>query len=232
MPRRPPAPGAHGMQLFPSVGFSVLILTLVLSPCGGSPPPLQEAPAPDPTVAIVRATLWDGTGRGPVTNAVTLIRGDRILCAGSAGECPVPRRARLIDANGQWLIPGLIDSHVHLLFLNQGSAGEELSLDLRDLLAQGVTTVRDMGTNPAELLARVNGLSATPRVYAMQLVAGRRFFFSGFQGVRTARGTVYRQPPAMTMQALGWTPILYNREDDPDSVVAVARAAGAMGLKL
>ncbi len=103
------------MQLFPSAGFSALTLTLVLSACGGSPPPLREAPAPDPTVAIVRATLWDGTGRGPVSNAVTLIRGDRILCAGSAGECPVPRRARIIDAHGQWLIPGLIDSHVHLL---------------------------------------------------------------------------------------------------------------------
>ena len=113
-----------------------------------------------------------------------------------------------------------------------GSASEELSLDLRDLLAQGVTTVRDMGTNPAELLARVTALPAAPRVYAMQLVAGRRFFFNGFRGTRTARGTVFRQPPAMTMQSLGWTPILYNRDDDPDSVVAVAQRAGAMGLKL
>ena len=55
------------MQLFPSMGFSVLTLTLVLSACGGSPPPLREAPAPDPTVAIVGATLWDGTGRAPVS---------------------------------------------------------------------------------------------------------------------------------------------------------------------
>lgn len=206
--------------------------TLILSACGGSPPPPAVAPAPDPTIAIVRATLWDGTGRPPVLNAVTLVRGDRILCAGSAGECLVPRRARVIDANGQWLIPGLIDSHVHLLFLTGGSAGAELALDLRNLLAQGVTTVRDMGTNPGELLARVNALSATPRVYAMQLVAGRRFFFNGFRGVRTARGTVFRQPPALTMQALGWTPMMYTNEDDPDSIVAQARKVGAVGLKL
>jgi imidazolonepropionase-like amidohydrolase len=218
----------------PGLGFSTsfLLSTLLLNACGSTPVRLKEAPPPDPTIAIIRANLWDGSGRSPVANAVTLVRGDRILCAGLAGECPIPLHARVIDAHGEWLIPGLIDSHVHMLFLNQGSAGEELSSDLRDLLAQGVTTVRDMGTNPAELLARVNALSATPRVYAMQLVAGRRFFFNGFQGVRTARGTVYRQPPAMTMQALGWTPILYNKEDDPDSVVAVALAAGAMGLKL
>lgn len=206
--------------------------TLTLNACGGSPPQPRIAPAPNPTLAIVRANLWDGTGRAVVPNAVTLVRAGRIVCAGAAGECPIPAGARVVSAHGQWLIPGLIDSHVHLLFLTHGSAGEDLSLDLRDLLAQGITTVRDMGTNPAELLARVNALSATPRVYAMQLVAGRRFFFNGFQGTRTSRGTVYRQPPAMTMQSLGWTPILYAPDSDPDSVVEVARSAGAIGLKL
>src|SRR3954462_5024618 len=220
------------MKRVSAVGSSILISTLVLSACARSAPKLREAPAPEPSIAIIHANLWDGTGRGVVPNAVTLVRGDRILCAGSAGECPVPRRARIIDANGQWLIPGLVDSHVHLLFLTGGSATEELALDLRDLLAQGVTTVRDMGTNPAELLRRVNALPVAPRVYAMQLVAGRRFFFNGFHGVQTARGRVFRQPPAMTMQALGWTPILFNPDDDADSVVAVARAAGATGLKL
>ncbi|HEX2249897.1 MAG TPA: amidohydrolase family protein [Gemmatimonadales bacterium] len=220
------------MKLSLSLGSSLLVSTLVLSACGGSPSRISPAPAPQPTTAIVHATLWDGTGRGPVTNAVTLIRGDRILCAGAAGECPIPRRARIIDATGRWLIPGLIDSHVHLLFLTHGSASEELSLDLRNLLAQGVTTVRDMGTNPAELLRRVGALNGSPRVYAMQLVAGRRFFFNGFHGTRTARGVVFRRPPALTMQSLGWTPIQYNRGDDADSVVAAAQRAGAMGLKL
>jgi imidazolonepropionase-like amidohydrolase len=220
------------MKLSFAVSSSTLILTLVLSACSGTAPRLKEPLPADPTTAIIRANLWDGTGRAPVANAVTLVRGDRIVCAGSAGECMVPPRARIIDAHGQWLIPGLIDSHVHLLFLTGGSASEELSLDLRDLLAQGITTVRDMGTNPAELLRRVNALPVAPRVYAMQLVAGPRFFFSGFRGTNTARGRVFRQPPAMTMQSLGWTPILFNRDDDPDSVVAVAQAAGAMGLKL
>jgi imidazolonepropionase-like amidohydrolase len=167
-----------------------------------------------------------------VADAVTLVRAGRIVCAGVAGECPVPRGARIIDAHGQWLIPGLIDSHVHLLFLTHGSAGAELSLDLRNLLAQGVTTVRDMGTNPAELLTRARALQAAPRVYAMQLVAGRRFFFNGFRGTRTSRGTIYRQPPAMAMQALGWTPMLYTPNMDADSLVAAARQSGAVGLKL
>ncbi len=215
--------------------FSAPILAFLglLAGACGSPAVRPPAPAPLPTtIAIVGATLWDGTGRAPVPNAVTLVQRDRILCAGAAGECPVPRSARVINGKGHFLIPGLIDSHVHLLFLTHGSAGEELGLDLRDLLAQGITTVRDMGTDPAALLARVGALQAAPRVNAMQLVAGRRFFFNGFQGHRTARGTIYRQPPAIAMQQLGWRPLQFNPGEDAEAIVAEARAAGAMGLKL
>jgi imidazolonepropionase-like amidohydrolase len=214
---------------FPAVP---LLAGLVTAACGAPPAKLIPPPPVNPSIAIVGATLWDGTGRAPVTNAVTLVRGERILCAGAAGECPVPRGAKVIDGQDRYLIPGLIDSHVHLLFLTNGSAGEELGLDLRDLLAQGVTTVRDMGNSPVALLSRVAGFDAAPRVYAMQLVAGRRFFFNGFRPVATDRGVVYRQAPALTMQWLGWTPIQFNREDDPETVVAAAHQAGAMGLKL
>jgi len=169
--------------------------------CGAPRPRLVPPPPISPSIAIVGATLWDGTGRAPVTNAVTVVRGERILCAGAAGECAIPQGARVIDGHGRYLIPGLIDSHVHLLFLQNGSAGEELGLDLRNLLAQGVTTVRDMGNSPGALLSRVAGLPAAPRVYAMQLVAGRRFFFTGIRATRTDRGVIYRQAPAMTMQS-------------------------------
>jgi imidazolonepropionase-like amidohydrolase len=213
--------------------FSIAVAAIgSLAGCGTPEHRLPERTPVSSTTAIVGANLWDGTGRAAVANAVTLVRGDRILCAGTAEQCPPPADARVIDAKGQYLIPGLIDSHVHLLFLVNGSAGGELGLDLRDLLAQGITTVRDMGTDPAELLARVRSMPAAPRVYAMQLVAGRRFFFNGFRGVSTARGTVYRQPPALTMQRLGWKPLQFNPGDNPDSIVDEAIRAGAMGLKL
>jgi len=209
---------------------------LFLAACGSAPAPLLRPPAPiNPDLAIAGATLWDGTGRAPVPNAVTLIRGDRIVCAGSAGECLIPKGARVVDAQGQYLIPGLIDSHVHLLFIVNGSVSEALESDLRDYLAQGVTTVRDMGGNPAVLQARVSTMSGVPRVYSMQLVAGRRFFFNGgnaYRATRTASGMGFHQPPAMTMQWMGWTPIMYTRDVDPDSIVRVAQSVGAMGLKL
>ncbi|HEX3274077.1 MAG TPA: amidohydrolase family protein [Gemmatimonadales bacterium] len=216
----------------PTDPFSLAAIGLVLTACGGPASRLAPPPPINPATAIVGATLWDGTGRAPVPHAVTVVRGERILCAGVAGECPVPRGAKVIDARGQYLIPGLIDSHVHLLFLQNGSAGEALGLDLRDLLAQGITTVRDMGSNPGALLSRIPGFEAAPRVYAMQLVAGRRFFFPAMRLSQSERGVQYRQAPALTMQWLGWTPIQFNPSDDPEAVVAAARQAGAMGLKL
>ena len=197
------------MRTYALPAFAGLV-GLAAAACGAPHPKLIPPPPVNPATAIVGATLWDGTGSAPVARAVTVVRGDRILCAGAAGECPVPQGARVIDAQGQYLIPGLIDSHVHLLFLQNGSAGEDLGLDLRDLLAQGITTVRDMGTSPAALLARIPGFDAAPRVYAMQLVAGRRFFFPAMRPMRTERGVELRQAPALTMQWLGWTPILFD----------------------
>src|SRR4029077_16950243 len=159
-------------------------------------------------------------------------RGNRIFCAGGVGECAVPRDARVVDAHGAWLIPGLIDSHVHLLFLERGSASKDLGDDLRDLLAQGVTTVRDMGTNPVELLARTRAVRARPRHYAMQLVAGFRFFYGREQVLPSAGSMAYRLPQAQVMEMRGWTPMLFARDDDADSLVVEAQKTGAIGLKL
>src|SRR5262245_29377526 len=94
----------------------VVVATLAAGACAVPAPRPVMRPRPlDPAIAIVDATLWDGTGRAPVSHAVTLVRGDRILCAGGVGECAIPRDARVIDAHGAWLMPGLIDTHVHLL---------------------------------------------------------------------------------------------------------------------
>jgi imidazolonepropionase-like amidohydrolase len=180
---------------------------------------------------VIGATLWDGTDRGPIPNAVVLVRGDKIVCAGTAAACPLGN-ARTLDARNGWLIPGLIDTHVHLLFQRSGDTDPGFTEDLRDLLARGITTVRDMGTNPAGLRSRLSGEPMAPRVYPMQLVAGFGFFY-GREVVQSSDGhTALRQPQAMVMQGLGWTPMLFRNDDDPDSLVAEAKAVGAAGLKL
>src|SRR5215471_6396023 len=70
-----------------------------------------SASAP-PVRAFVGATLVDGTGAAPVPNASVVVRDGRIECAGR--DCRVPAGAAVTDVSGKWILPGLVDAHVHL----------------------------------------------------------------------------------------------------------------------
>src|SRR5437870_11016657 len=62
-------------------------------------------------IAIVGATVVDGTGAEPAS-ATVVMRGDRITAVGPNVE--IPSNARVINAQGHTLIPGLFDLHTHL----------------------------------------------------------------------------------------------------------------------
>ena len=119
-------------------------------------------------VAIVRATLVDGTGSPPISDSVVVTRGGAIVCAGTRRHCSVPSQARRIDGRGKWIIPGLIDSHVHFSqtgwFDGRPDAADvrdrfpyaKVEADLeahperffRSYLCSGVTSVFDVGGYP------------------------------------------------------------------------------------
>src|SRR5258708_21684078 len=85
--------------------------------------------APTNSLAIVNARVWTGDPKRPWADAVA-IAGDRIVAAGSSAEIQKQTSAatRIIDARGQMLVPGFIDSHVHFM-----SGGFGLtSVQLRD----------------------------------------------------------------------------------------------------
>ena len=141
-----------------------------------------------PPMALVGATLVDGTGAAPVGDAVVVMRDGRIACAGSRAACPVPADADSVNAAGKWIIPGLIDTHVH--FSQTGWVdGRPDALDLRDrypyaqveadlhaqperlyrsYLCSGVTSVFDVGGYPwtLELQERTSRSTTAPRVVA------------------------------------------------------------------
>ncbi len=59
-------------------------------------------------------TLIDGTGRNPISDAVVVIEGSRIQAVGTKGRVSYPRNARIVNTEGRTILPGLIDSHIHL----------------------------------------------------------------------------------------------------------------------
>jgi imidazolonepropionase-like amidohydrolase len=100
-----------------------------------------RAQAPQETVIAIRdVTVISGTGAPVLKGATVLIRGRRIEVVGPAKGVPIPAGAQVIDGSGKYLIPGLIDTHVHIA----GAVGKPaLDRALALELAHGVTGVRD-----------------------------------------------------------------------------------------
>jgi len=91
--------------------------------------------------AVLHGTLIDGTGAGPVADSGVLIRGDRIVAVGKAGQVQVPEGAEVIDASGKTVMPGLIEGHAHV-----GGDPKQVKL-LRLSLQRGITTICDVAAN-------------------------------------------------------------------------------------
>lgn len=71
---------------------------------------------PEPTLAIVGATVVHPEREGAAVlapDSTILIRGQRIVAVGPSGSTKAPRGATVIDGKGRWVIPGLVDAHVH-----------------------------------------------------------------------------------------------------------------------
>ena len=65
-------------------------------------------------VAITNAVVVDGEGGASLENGTVIINGDRIQAMGPTQQIEIPPDARVIDAMGKTVLPGLADMHVHL----------------------------------------------------------------------------------------------------------------------
>ncbi|MGI8672984.1 MAG: amidohydrolase family protein [Luteitalea sp.] len=118
-----------------------------------------------PTTLVIRgATVIAMTGAPPLSNATVVIRGDRIAAVGPSAVTPIPNGARLLDGTGRYLLPGLIEMHAHV------SKARASSLGL--FVANGVTTVRDMGGDHDELLGWRREIRAGRRIGPRLVIAG------------------------------------------------------------
>ena len=101
------------------------------------------------TIAITHATVIDATGASPQPNSTVLIYNEKISAVGPDSSIEIPTGARIIDATGKFLIPGLADMHIHLMGAGEPAGSREFILPL--LIANGITTVRDMGGDVSQL---------------------------------------------------------------------------------
>ena len=140
----------------------------------------QEPPQASPTtkidssIVITNARIFDGIS-DVLRNGTLLITGTKIKQI-SAGPIPLPPQAKIIDADGRVLMPGLTDAHWHMTMaastlkdLEAADAGlmyANAVAEAKDTLLRGFTTVRDMAGPTFGLKSAIDaGTIPGPRVY-------------------------------------------------------------------
>lgn len=131
--------------------------------------------------AVYCGTLIDGTRRDPVENGVILVEDGTVRSVGPETEIDVPTDADEVRYGDSVVVPGLIDAHVHLdgwrehdpmawILDDVSLATARATADLRRLVENGFTTVRDVGSRTGLGLkqAHEEGRIAGPRVYTSE----------------------------------------------------------------
>ena len=144
------------------------------------------------TTAYTARWLLDGTGTGPVSDAVVVVADDRIVAVGPRPSVALPGGTEFVDLGEATLMPGLVDAHVHLVWdagplphrtVELEGSPERTVLRMahhaRQALVAGTTTVRDLGATGSLSLVLAEAIEAGhvpgPRVVA----AGRAIAMTG-----------------------------------------------------
>ncbi|MFJ4841714.1 amidohydrolase family protein [Streptomyces sp. NPDC088746] len=89
------------------------------------------------SLVIRGGTLLDPATGEVTENAVVVIRDGTVRAAGPRGSVGIPGDADVLDAHGRWVLPGLVDAHIHL----------STAAEARDAVRQGATSARSGSTS-------------------------------------------------------------------------------------
>src|SRR5271154_4084764 len=163
--------------------LTLAVVAIVAAAAGAS-----QRQAPPARLALVGGMLLTGYDVPPVHHATILIEGSRIVQAGPASEITIPSGTTIIDTSGRTMLPGLIETHAHLVTLGHGNYARWfpwiashggtrmlttiMEVSAKQLLMAGVTTSIDLGAPLNE------SLSIRDRINKGEVV-GTRVFVSG-----------------------------------------------------
>ncbi|HVQ37764.1 MAG TPA: amidohydrolase family protein, partial [Pyrinomonadaceae bacterium] len=181
------------------IALSFCLLVSLLTPAQTSSS-VRLSPKPK-LVAILGATLIDGSGRSPVKDSIVIIRGDSIEAVGKRGQIKVPAAAEIIDARTLVLAPGFIDAHSH------AERGLRLNPAAETQVSQGITTIaagQDGGSAfpVGESLKRLDQAPAALNVFTFVGHATVRSKVMGEDTDRTATQTEIEQMKSLVDQGM------------------------------
>lgn len=161
----------------PNARSAMLACALGLTIASRTAPAQSRA---DDRWALVGGTVITATGDAPIRDAVVVMEGRRIAAVGPRATTPIPRGARVVDATGQFVTPGLIDVNVHLVlmitpefYIKYEDRFEDIAVQGAQVaLKYGLTTVMDSWGPLAPLLRARQRLASGKDIGARVLIAG------------------------------------------------------------
>ena len=117
---------------------------------------ISNGQAGEPLTAYINAHIWDGTGDALHEDAALIVRGDTVDAVHSMSELELPKGSRVVDLEGQYLIPGLINAHGHVgtaRGLETGAAiysRDNVEQQLQLYGHYGITSVVSLGDEPPQ----------------------------------------------------------------------------------
>ncbi|MEX2182220.1 MAG: amidohydrolase family protein [Gemmatimonadaceae bacterium] len=179
---------------------------------------LPAEAAAQETVAITDVTVISMTDTLATPGRTVIVADGRIARIGPAGSTAVPHGARVVDGRGKWLIPGLFEMHTH--------ASKSRASALGLFVAHGVTTVRDQGSEHAEVLRWRGEIRAGTRVGPRLLLAGP--YLESLRNIERMR----RDPPESRVEPFERARIPVGTPTDAYRIVDSLAALGVDHLKV
>lgn len=178
----------------------LLLFVAVIAGAAGNPAQSQEArrflASPDQVVAIRAGQLFDARSGRMLSNQVILVKGDRIAEVGASVQ--IPAGATVLDLSSATVLPGMIDTHVHLNLSTPNTPAKRTLIALANArvdLEAGFTTVLDMdsrgGFNTVDIRDAINaGQFQGPRMQVVGQSINQRAtnYYSDTQSVRFYEG--------------------------------------------
>jgi imidazolonepropionase-like amidohydrolase len=177
--------------------------------------------------ALKDVNVINGISNEVLSHYTIIIKNEKIVALGPVNKIAIPDSVVVFNYPGKYVIPGLIDTHVHLATdptVEDNRARAEK--DLYEMLMKGITTVRDMAGDARELasLSRnaLVGDILSPDIYYTALMAGPSFF----KDPRTHQSSQGGKPGEMSYMR-GVTD-----SSNLQLIIAEAKGTGATAIKL
>jgi len=145
-------------------------------------------PAQAETTILKNVTVIDGTGAAPAPNSAIVMTDGKIAWVGPVSSLKAPAGATVKDLSGKFVMPGIIDSHVHIGMMHDVTQDEKyetpenVQADLKQYAAYGVTSVQVLGTDKDFVLDMRNQQRKSRPTMARIFSAGQGSVIKGGYG--------------------------------------------------